>query len=130
MSEKRRQYSTEFKEALVRRVLSGERRVLVVASSGVARKMLDYWVSSYQQEGVAGLNRHRGHRAGYKAGLGGATGSEGEAALLAAQSRIAELERLVGQQQVDLNFFHKALQLCDAPTQEVIAHASTPSLTP
>jgi hypothetical protein len=43
-----------------------------------------------------------------------ATGDPPGAALARAKARIEELERLVGRQQLDLDFFRKALRLADA----------------
>jgi hypothetical protein len=43
------------------------------------------------------------------------TGEVPEASLAAARRRIAELERKVGQQQLDLDFFRAALQHVEAP---------------
>jgi transposase len=44
-----------------------------------------------------------------------------------ARARLAELERLVGRQQVDLHFFREALRLWDATSQESGAPTSTRS---
>ena len=43
-----------------------------------------------------------------------ATGDPPGAALARAKARIEELERLVGRQQLDLDFFRKTLRLADA----------------
>jgi hypothetical protein len=45
--------------------------------------------------------------------------------LAQAKARIAELERVIGRQQVDLDFFRKALRLTDAAPQSGIAPTST-----
>jgi hypothetical protein len=47
--------------------------------------------------------------------------------LARAQARIAELERLIGRQQVDLDFFREALRLMEAAPPSVIATSSTRS---
>jgi hypothetical protein len=50
--------------------------------------------------------------------------------LAQAKTRIAELERLVGRQQVDLDFFRRALRLTDADSPNATAPASTRSSKP
>lgn len=72
-------------------------------------------------DGVAGLNRKPGPKPGSRRAkpsyvLGAAKGT-GE--LAQALSRIAELERIIGRQQVDLDFFRKALRALKGPA----AHA-------
>jgi len=47
--------------------------------------------------------------------------------LAQAQARLAELERLVGRQQVDLHFFREALRIWDATMPNDVAPASTRS---
>ena len=72
-------------------------------------------------QGVAGLNRKRGPKPGRRR-LSDRPPSERSTAkagtpaadLQQAQARIAELERTIGRQQVDLDFFRKALRLIDA----------------
>jgi hypothetical protein len=52
-------------------------------------------------------------------------------ALAQASSRIAELERLVGRQQLDIDFFRKALRALERPAaQGKPAAASSKSLKP
>jgi len=86
------------------------------------------------------LNRKRGPKPGGKssgsppgrASPGAASGPDsapvaaqpgGE--LAEAKARIAELERVIGRQQVDLDFFRRALRLMDAAPQSGIAPTST-----
>lgn len=106
-----RVFTTAFKERAVLRLEAGEQFSALAAELGVRRKLLYDWRKAWRRLGVAGLNRKRGP----KPGLLGSGGPPGGAAPLAqAQARIAELERLVGRQQVDLDFFRKALRLTDA----------------
>ena len=70
------------------------------------------WKERYAELGEAGLERRRGGRPG-KEGLTVMDGSEaraGRGELLAARKRIAELERKVGQQELELDFFGEALR--------------------
>jgi hypothetical protein len=47
--------------------------------------------------------------------------------LAQARARIGELERVIGRQQVDLDFFREALRLMDAAPRSVTATNSTRS---
>lgn len=134
MSEQRpRVFDTAFKEALMVRLASGETLAGLSKETGIRRKSLYEWRNAYRRFGVAGLNRKRGRKPGGGKGAndlsGAGTASSDE--LAAARARIAELERTIGRQQVDLEFFRQALQLTDAPgTQVPIAPASTRSSKP
>jgi hypothetical protein len=54
-------------------------------------------------------------------------GAEGATELAQAQRKIAELERKVGQQQVDLDFFKQALRHIGAAQRQNIARGATAS---
>ena len=124
-----RVFSTTFKEDVVRRLESGEALAAVAKQLGIARKLLYEWRWAWRRHGAAGLNRRRGPKAGLRRKM--ATGDPPGAALASsapsaeatsapvaelarAKARIEELERLVGRQQLDLDFFRKALRLADA----------------
>jgi len=113
-----RQLSTEEKLALLGRIGSGERLVDVAKDAGVLRKSLYEWRAAYRAFGAAGLNRKRGPKPG-RASDGPAAAASGPPAarppddLAKARARIAELERLVGRQQMDLDFFREALRSWD-----------------
>ena len=105
-----RLFSTAFKEDVVRRLESGEALAAVSKELGIARKLLYEWRWAWRRDGAAGLNRRRGPKKGLRRKM--ATSDPPGAAL--AKARIEELERLVGRQQLDLDFFRKALRLADA----------------
>ena len=127
-------FSTEFKERAVLRLEAGEGFSALAAELGVRRKLLHDWSKAYRREGVAGLNRKRGPKpGGGEAARPVTPASERRPAgdaLSQAQVRIAELERLVGQQQVDLDFFRKALRLEGAEAANSTVHTSTRSSKP
>ena len=124
MSERRpRVFTTEFKQQAVLRLEAGASASALAAELGVRRKLLYDWRQAYREHGVAGLNRKRGRKAGKLPVKRETTGD----ALSQAQVRIAELERLVGQQQVDLDFFRRALRLTDAAPSSGTAPISTRS---
>ena len=120
-----RVFSTAFKEGVVRRLESGEALATVSKELGIARKLLYEWRWAWRREGAAGLNRKRGPKPGRgRAAVGERAGaalagsppdasgpSAPVAELARAKARIDELERMVGRQQVDLDFFRKALRL-------------------
>src|SRR5271165_3160557 len=112
-----RQFSNEFKERIVLRLEAGERIAAVAEEAGVKRKLLYQWREAYRAFGAAGFNRKRGPKRGWKE----RRASEGRAAsapppspgavasasqpsdeLRKAQARIADLERVIGRQQADL----------------------------
>jgi transposase len=143
-----RSFSTEFKSGVVQRIEAGERLGAVAIELGIRRKLLYEWRAAYRALGASGLNRKRGPKAGGKA----ARSSPGRASsdapsvpdfapssarpgdergqgrdLAEAKARIAELERVIGRQQVDLDFFRQALRLMDATPPGAIATSSTRS---
>jgi len=144
-----RSFSTEFKSRVVQRIEAGERLAAVAVELGIRRKLLYEWRAAYRALGSAGLNRKRGPKPGGKksavsspgrassdppsvpAGASSSARSGEELAqareLAEAKARIAELERVIGRQQVDLDFFQRALRLMDATPPSGIAANSTRS---
>ncbi len=109
---KQLEYGAELKLAAVRRVLAGESVSAVAEEMGIRRKRLYVWKDRYAELGEAGLMHRRGGRP-RKVALGsgdGAGAMAGRGELLAARRRIAELERKVGQQELELDFFGEALR--------------------
>jgi transposase len=105
------EYGTELKLAAVRRVLAGESVSAVARELGIRRKRLYVWKDRYAELGEAGL-AHRGGRPRkiVSEDKNGPDAMSGRGELLAARKRIAELERKVGQQELELDFFGEALQ--------------------
>jgi hypothetical protein len=94
--------------------LAGEGVSAVANELGIRRKRLYIWKDRYAQLGEAGLTMSRGGRPrNDTAGLRGTAPSAGRGELLAARKRIAELERKVGQQALELDFFEEALRRVD-----------------
>jgi transposase len=108
---KQPEYGSELKLAAVRRVLAGESVSAVAQELGVRRKRLYVWKDRYAELGEAGLVYRRGGRPRKQvAAVNGLEATAGRGELLAARRRIAELERKVGQQELDLDFFGEALR--------------------
>jgi transposase-like protein len=122
MAEERpRRFSREFKLAALRRMLAGENVSALARELGLRRKYLYQWLDRFRAGGPVALrSRGRPTKAEVLAMQPGgeALGLEevlvdGRAPpddLTKARRRIAELERKVGQQQVELDFFQQALR--------------------
>jgi transposase len=106
------EYGTELKIAAVRRVLAGESVSAVAQELGIRRKRLYVWKGRYAELGAAGLAHRRGGRPRklVSEDKSGPETMSGRGELLAARKRIAELERKVGQQELELDFFGEALR--------------------
>jgi hypothetical protein len=121
MKSKTVQLSVDQKLVLLARVEAGEAVAEVAKSAGVLRKSLYEWRDAVKAFGAAGLNRKRGpNRARALGGPAAAAAGPPSARpsgpldeLRQAKSRIAALERLVGRQQADLDFFREALRSWD-----------------
>ena len=130
-----RSFSTAFKQAAVLRISRGDKVMPLSRELGVPRKLLYNWFNAWKADGVAGLNRRRGRALGtkvsHKSPDEAASSQAAPSELSSAKTRIAELERLVGRQQVDLDFFREALRaLSNQDTQGKTAPASSRSSKP
>jgi transposase len=108
---KARVFSREFKLSVVRRMLAGENVSALSRELEVLRKDLYVWRDRFRAGGPEAL-RSRGRPR--KSELGPPPNpppdrtKPGE--LAAARRQIADLERKIGQQQVELDFFQRALR--------------------
>jgi transposase len=117
-------YSREFKEAAVRRVLSGE-KIRAVARELRLGNLLYTWLDHYEHGGADALvprGRPRKTEAWARRRALVQPPSRqarvygyGEPSEQIRESRLAELERKVGQQAVELDFFKAALRHVKAP---------------
>ena len=125
-----RTFSTEFKQAVVLRLEAGERIAAVADELKIRRKLLYEWRAAYRKLGASGLNRKRGRKpGGARASPDAAPATPAPLTELArAQARIAELERKIGKQQMDLDFFREPVRLIDARDRSSRATPSTRSL--
>jgi transposase-like protein len=119
--ETKRLFSRDYKLAALRRMLAGENVSALARELGVRRKYLYQWRERFRAGGPLALrSRGRPTKAEVLAMQAGETAPDIPAAsmpqaappdaLTTAQRRIAELERKVGQQQVELDFFQRALR--------------------
>ena len=110
----RRRFPRALKLAAVQRMAMGANVSKLSRELGVSRKGLYQWQKQFRAGGPAAL-RGAGRPRGGEALRQGADAAGPEPLgwsddLSKALARIAELERLVGQQAVDLDFFQQALQ--------------------
>jgi transposase len=106
----RRVFSSEFKKAAVARVKAGEKVAALAAEFDVHRQLVYKWIDA---DLANLLGRRRGRPTRAEALARAARGD----ALEMAQRKIAELERKVGQQTVELDFFQGALRRIKASRQ-------------
>lgn len=128
-----RTFPTPFKLAAVERIEAGAAVAALARELGVRRKLLYEWHGSWKADGAAGLNRKRGPKPGKRQPKPPpepvAPGSPQE--LAQAKARIGELERIIGRQQADLDFFQQALRALDTMAPQGSAPAaSIPSSKP
>jgi transposase len=107
----------------------GEGVLPVARKLGIPRKILHDWIKAWKAHGPEGLNRKPGPKPGPRKLKPLQAEETKRSALALANARIAELERLVGRQQLDIDFFRKALRALERPAaQGKIASASSKSL--
>ena len=113
-------FSREFKLEALRRMEAGENVSVLARELGVSRKSIYQWHNRYRLGGSNALRRrgrmtnaevsaHQEKPAAEKLPERDARQNSLEE-LARAQRRIAALERKIGQQQVDLDFFQQALR--------------------
>jgi transposase len=104
MKKKSRKYSVDFKQEAVRRMAQATTIVGLANELGVRRKLLYQWRDQLQAEGRAGLERRRGRPPGSKSETVSAPVASGT------ELRIAELERLLGHKQLEVDFLKRAFE--------------------
>ena len=112
-------FSREFKLAAVRRMAAGELARALSQELQVPRRCLYAWRALFGAGGEQALRplgrpRKSDAVAGTRAAQRARAASAGE---VAAAERVAELERKIGQQQVELDFFRQALRQVKATRQ-------------
>src|ERR1700709_2652889 len=107
-----RKFSREFKLEAVRRILAGEEMRALSEELTVLRKDLYAWRKLFRAGGVEALRPLGRPRKGDGVVAAGVRERSRDVAAggTGAPERIAELERKVGQQQIELDFFRQALR--------------------
>ena len=116
------QYPTAFKLKAIKRVERGEGILPVARDLGVTRKALHDWVRAFKAFGPEGLNRKRGPKPGRRRLKPVSDNVPGEAS----RQRIAELERVIGRQQLELDFFRQALRALEGKAAQGKSHRVLP----
>jgi transposase-like protein len=108
LSGKNRVFSQEFKQSVAQRILNGESVSALHREFQIKRSVLYRWRDAYRQEGAAGLQRPIGRPPGVpnRPRVAQDSASPGEAAA----RRMAELERKIGQQALDIDFLRRAFK--------------------
>ena len=128
-----RTFPTAFKLAAIKRLKAGEAVLPLARELGVSHRLLHNWRKAWELHGPSGLNRKRGPKPGPRKlrPLAEPAPKGGSRELAQARAKIAELERKIGQQALDIDFFHKALRALEAADRQgSIAPASRKSSKP
>jgi len=134
---KNREFSPEFKVRAAKRVAGGESGSQLQRELGVKRSLLYRWSEAYRKFGETGLARKPGRpRKVPEAPTAGcpepaellqATDQQTAALLSQQAKRIGELERLAGQQAMDIDFLTRAFRrVNESRANDNGATASTP----
>jgi transposase-like protein len=105
LSTKYRVFTREFKEGVAQRILNGEAVTALHNEFQIKRSVLYRWRDAYRKDGAAGLQRPVGRPPGVPNPPRVVASPEEIAA-----RRVAELERKIGQQTVDLDFLRRAFK--------------------
>src|SRR5690242_8236631 len=102
-----RRFSREFKVAAVQRVLNGERHIAVARDLDIQADLLWRWKKTVVEKGEEHLH-----------GVGRRRGQElPQFKEVSQEKRIAELERLIGRQEMEIRFLDRALRLVEEARQ-------------
>ena len=122
----KRSFSADFKRAALKRMEAGESITALSAELAVNRTRLYRWRDAVRRHGEKAFPGKAGRRSKAEL-LAREHGTEGATELAQAQRKIAELERKVGQQQLDLDFFKQALRHVEAAQRQNSARGATAS---
>ncbi len=108
MSGKNRVFSVEFKQGVAQRILNGESVSALHQEFQIKRSVLYRWRDAYRKEGAAGLQRPIGRPPGIPNPPHVAHPPASPEQIAA--RRVAELERKIGQQALDIDFLRRAFK--------------------
>jgi transposase len=109
----RRMYSVAFKVAAIERVEKGERPSVVARSLKITEALLSRWRRRFRKSGAAGLGEIGRPRK--------------RKPVRDPEKRVAELERLVGRQQLVIDFLEQALRRVEASSRKKSGNGGTAS---
>ena len=122
----KRSFSGDFKQSAVKRMEAGESSAALARELSVKRTILYRWRDRVRRDGEKAF-AGKGGRPSKAEILTREHGAEGATELAQARRKIADLERKVGQQQVDLDFFKQALRHIEAAQRQSSARGVTAS---
>ena len=122
----KRSFSRDFKLEAVKRMDAGENSSELSAELTVKRTLLYRWREAVRRDGEKAF-AGKGGRPSKAELLTRKYGAEEATELAQARRKIAELERKIGQQQLDLDFFKQALRHIEAARQRNNARGVTAS---
>jgi len=106
----RRRFVAEEKAAAIRRVAGGEAVTSVARSTGIDRKRLYEWYRKYQEGGAEALQATGRPRKQAALNAPARAWQDGGDEAAALRRQLAEQQRKIGEQEVDLDFFRRALR--------------------
>ena len=122
MSGKNRVFTKEFKEGVAQRILSGESVSALHQEFQIKRSVLYRWRDAYRKDGAEGLQRPVGRPPGVPNPPRPLASREEVAA-----RRVAELERKIGQQALDIDFLERAFKRVKESRRKNAAAGATAS---
>ena len=122
MAEKNRVFTREFKQGVAQRILNGESVSALHQEFQIKRSVLYRWRDAYREEGAAGLQRPVGRPPGVP-NPPRPLASPADAAA----RRVAELERKIGQQALDIDFLRRAFKRVKESRRKNIETGATAS---
>ena len=123
---KRRSFTREYKLTALKRMAETDNIVALAQELGLERKLLYCWRDKYEAGGSDNLRR-AGRPSTATAAERNQPGEPASHTVPDAQSRIAELERKIGQQQLEVDFFRAALRHVGEVHQGIEAPGAKPS---
>ena len=128
-NQERRSFSRAFKLRVIERLEAGESGSALALELSVKRTIIYRWRDAWRAGGPEALRSKRGRPPKLEAlQMERARGVAAKANDLAeARRQIAELQRKVGQQQLDLDFFKQALRHIEASRRPSIGSGATAS---
>jgi transposase len=106
----RRRYSSAEKEAAVQRVAVGEAVGSVARRQGIDPKRLYEWYAKYQADGREALQATGRPRKQARPAARAPARPSGQPEVAALRRQISEQQRKIGEQEIDLDFFRRALR--------------------
>jgi transposase len=119
-----RTFTPEFRVKVARRIEQGESVCKLYQELGIKRSVLYRWRDAYRKEGVAGVSRTAGRPPGVPNPSSPKPGLSAEDAL---RQQMAALERKIGQQAIQLDFFKRAFRRVKESRQNSTGTGATAS---